>query len=559
MHCIALHWGWDAKQLFELFVNFGIVLTPLLYDAVFVFLRCCLLVQTGAFWTNFAMMPPTVSNKEGDKSAPPSHNDLSNHVISYPVAALPYALRWGFSQGLQISYPSFRRRIEPKIVSDIFAPDMTITVAERVAKREIPSHDLLSVTLRFHTKSANDSSYAASPSESMMDVYVVQGSPYMTTKFTGATPMVTPLSIFSQFGLVGVNSDGEKSISTFKVCSDLAVQGITGSQWQMKVTGTQFVLGQAEGLTWLLMASDPITMSLDCAGKRSLKATQKFSGVLRLAVLPPGSSISGTAAKQLMAHSSVYPTGGNVITKYKAGQSSVSSYIIKLNFVLRMNLCVWLSSFVISCWTDLGNCLSSIAFFFKPSKSQPDLAEVQFSYSVNGAATTSGNSTTQLLMLSLPHLTPILENEVLNSTEFDGQYKCIKGEMTPVKGNVLSFTEKLTSFEFTNNRRITDTNVLNLLRQTVARDMKLNPPTAIDSYGFGKEICRLANLALIASEVAEEDDNDLLDQILTMMRKYLKPWLEGTNKDALLYDVAFGGIITTLGLENKMADFGNGR
>jgi len=463
---------------------------------------------TGAFWTNFAMMPPAVSNKEGGNTAPPSYDDMHNRVISYPVAALPYAMRWGFMEGLQISYPSFHRKIEPKVVSDVFYPDMTMTVAEGIAKREIPSHDLLSATLRFYTNSADDSSYAASPTAaSTMDVYIVQGSPYVTTKYTGSTPMVTPLSIYSEFGAIGAGGN----MDTDGACNDLAVQGITGSQWQIKMTGTQFVLGQPEGLTWLLMASDSITLSLDCASKRSLKATQKFTGVLRLAVLPPGCTISGSAAKQLMAHSSVYPTGGNVITKYKAGQST----------------------------------------------SQSDLAEVQFSYTIDGA--TSGNSTTELLMLSLPHLTPILENEALDFTNFDGEYKCIKGKMTPVRGNILSFTEKLTSFGFTNKHRITDTNVLNLLKQTVARDLRLNPPTAEDSYGFGKEICRLANLALIASEVAEVDDDDLLDQALEMMKKYLKPWLDGTNKDALLYDSAFGGIITTLGLYNKMADFGNGR
>ncbi len=40
------------------------------------------------------------------------------------------------------------------------------------------------------------------------------------------------------------------------------------------------------------------------------------------------------------------------------------------------------------------------------------------------------------------------------------------------------------------------------------------------------------------------------------MKGYLAPWLEGRNPDALLYDTTYGGIVSTDGIKNEGADFG---
>ena len=42
------------------------------------------------------------------------------------------------------------------------------------------------------------------------------------------------------------------------------------------------------------------------------------------------------------------------------------------------------------------------------------------------------------------------------------------------------------------------------------------------------------------------------------LARALRPWIEGTNKDKIVFDKTYGGLVTSEGLEDKNADFGNG-
>ena len=159
-------------------------------------------------------------------------------------------------------------------------------------------------------------------------------------------------------------------------------------------------------------------------------------------------------------------------------------------------------------------------------------------------------------MYVLPHLAPLIEDVALDQEQFDGKLTCIKGEMTPVVGNELTYNETLTSLEFTTGRIIDDDGTKSLLRESLAEDIMLIPPQAEDSYGFGKEAARMANLVLIANEIEEFE---LQSNAASILKEHMIPWLIGENKNALLYDEDFGGVITTNGLADFMADFGNGR
>jgi endo-1,3(4)-beta-glucanase len=50
----------------------------------------------------------------------------------------------------------------------------------------------------------------------------------------------------------------------------------------------------------------------------------------------------------------------------------------------------------------------------------------------------------------------------------------------------------------------------------------------------------------------------LIHRLVTLLKQYLQPWLEGTNPNALLYDTLYGGIVSTNGLKDFGADFGQG-
>ena len=46
--------------------------------------------------------------------------------------------------------------------------------------------------------------------------------------------------------------------------------------------------------------------------------------------------------------------------------------------------------------------------------------------------------------------------------------------------------------------------------------------------------------------------------LVSMMKEYLAPWLEGSNPNALRYDQTYGGVVSTNGIKDQGADFGQG-
>jgi len=142
---------------------------------------------TGAFWTNL------VTGK------PPGTNGLS-----HPIVAYPYAFKWSESS-LQASYPVIRRKEESRSIYDVFQPDVSFETAEGVSNRHIMKFDVLSVTTRFYT---TDQGYWES--------YIVHGSPYITIKYSSATPILKAFSTFQKvmcpFDQDGNYYDGDESL-----------------------------------------------------------------------------------------------------------------------------------------------------------------------------------------------------------------------------------------------------------------------------------------------------------------------------------------------------------
>ena len=136
---------------------------------------------TGAFWTNLVIKPTADRN------------------FSYPIMSYPYAFKWNPSM-MQISYPPLRRLTDTISIRDIFNPDMTIGTEENIVKRNVVRFDPLSVTLRFYENQMDSEieqhSEEADPASTYWESYLVQGTPYITMKINGMTPVLTPLSIF---------------------------------------------------------------------------------------------------------------------------------------------------------------------------------------------------------------------------------------------------------------------------------------------------------------------------------------------------------------------------
>ena len=65
----------------------------------------------------------------------------------------------------------------------------------------------------------------------------------------------------------------------------------------------------------------------------------------------------------------------------------------------------------------------------------------------------------------------------------------------------------------------------------------------------------MGRLAVIADELGEDI---VASNVRRRMQKALEPWLKGANKNAIVYDAVWGGLVSTEGALSSGADYGNG-
>ena len=555
---------------------------------------------TGAFWTNLVLKSTT------------------DNGLSYPIFAYPYGYKWSASK-LLTSYPPLRRKIDSKSIRDVFQPDLTFGSAEEVLMRHVVSFDPLSVSVRFLNSEHQDRT-------SYWESYIVRGSPYVTIKYRAATPMISPLSnfksvmcprddsgnykdtptinkaqvgTFPQAAKTKNDTDGHQRLldvasGTWGVCS---MKSGGEPQADVTLTGVQFLFQTQENLTWLVFASSPITLIYDAAGKRTVKASEAFTGVLRFALVPPPVDDDGIASagssgihdsvqlsassgvKRLIYHASIYPVAGHVAWEFQKEKTSGS----------KSNLNQALSSVVGDGISSIGSTIGVIA---SGSTSSNKYATVKFEYDILSMSDTAQKSTdqpslkSQLLMLALPHHVDQMSTGLLKGDQFDLGYQCIKGMMQPVVGDSWQYEEALPTLGFDDDETLhglstMDDTVRDSILDQVKKDLVRVLPSFDESvYGFGKQTARLAQLVHIGHMLSlpsgktksnpsnEEEENEknsahpapgFVEDGLDALRKYVCTFLRDGQKDKLLFDSKFGGMVTNDGLEDTQADFGNGR
>jgi endo-1,3(4)-beta-glucanase len=213
------------------------------------------------------------------------------------------------------------------------------------------------------------------------------------------------------------------------------------------------------------------------------------------------------------------------------------------------------------------------------------------------------------------------EELLLQEDDFDLTYWSIKGQMVPVIGDSWAYEEELTFTAFGDDPSLEssqlsvnneskailalDQSIRDLLLQTVLSDLDVNlPDLSNGAYGAGKQIARLAQLAHIAQvvhaanvHVVDEEVNRIMNNTVTqpkpleaesslvpienaassvpteknkissgtsrkayaLLEKYLTLWLGDQKEKRLVYDAQLGGILSTKGMEDVNADFGNSR
>lgn len=346
-------------------------------------------------------------------------------------------------------------------------------------------------------------------------------------------------------------------------------------------------------MNWIVFSSEPISFVFDTRRKTDVYSAKAFKGTIRLAVIPPSSTIrdtnndmvqisSSTGLRRLIYHAAVYPVGGKVDYDFRDPTSDTTTT-------------TGATKNVISAVTS-GRTIASV---MKPSESTGSrIATVHFQFTTKtinsntNIASSAASTSTGLLMLALPHHVVYFTNgHLLDNEHFDLVYKCIKGNMTPVVGSSWSYDEPLLSLGFEHNiagvqQIFSEPNIRRLMLENLEKDLKIAPPTRDENiYGFGKQVARLAQLAHIADELdvgssgtAPRNDKSsnntqrtrraaTLDDRMVNIRKvatdklfnYLKLLLDNQLSDSLYFDAALGGLVSTDGIADWNADFGNGR
>jgi len=576
---------------------------------------------TGAFWTNL-VLPPT-----------------ADRGFSYPVVVYPYAYKWSDSF-LQVSYPEAHRKEEPKAIHDYFFPDLTFGTVESVWQRHITAFDALSVSLKFYLDERGGGS---------CDAHLVQGSPYITLVYKNASPTIRALSLFDtvvcpredeEFSQLIINdSNAEDSGSDnegdgaydhdddkrhrrleFGICSSARGGEDSNDSNKLYLRGVQFIMRSMEGLNYMVFSSEPIEFMYDIRSRTTVVAQNRFTGVLRIALIPTSSDgipaktpSVGTAGRasllnlkqnqtsssqvdgsiglqRLIYHAGVYPVSGSVSWSFRSSDGASTG----LKEAAEKTIAGAMGMTKVASISSSSSSKSSTPM---SSGRSSRIGTVNFQFSTETFSPPS--STTKpipLLMLALPHHAKSLSPHVqLGNDQFELVYRCIKGPLRPVLGASWNYDEPLPMVGFEKYEYSSEDNsrssaprreymnpaVRKEIVKSLDEDIKLALPTLDENvYGFGKQTARLAQLAHIAHQLhmgtnttaekkdldksssSEEDEDDVAavhDRAVKFLRNALEHFLSSSVSDFLVYDTNLGGIVTNDGLLSSGSDFGNGR
>lgn len=264
--------------------------------------------------------------------------------------------------------------------------------------------------------------------------------------------------------------------------------------------GVQYIITLGNYQKWLLFCSENVEFTLQ--GDTISAARRITTGYIRIAILPVANF--ELAFFTLLQYVQKYPTGGPI-----------------------------------SVINESNSISSDVVFQFK----------------------TVGSGL--LLMLALPHQIQIMTSPVDNEESRHVQsiftpIYCMKGKLKPVLGDSWKLTYPLKTVSW-NYALLNDQQLSIGQMDEIARNLLLDVknviPQSRDTYGFGKEIARMAQLAELADYLGMGDARQLA---INTIQTALTPWLNALNPNTLVYDTTYGGLVTSDGILNADSDFGNG-
>jgi len=523
-----------------------------------------------------------------------------------PITCPPYDFRVG-SAGLAVSYSSDRRNTaEPDRVYDEFSADITFSTststssAAAAAAELTPSlvaYDSLSATFQYSVSSSSQGGTGGGGV--VMTAPLVKGSPYVTVEYSSSAAggsgdgswsavlttassftKATPLSLEEAAAAAAASGDDGDDGGSSPLCSanpGCASLGLAGDCCPPSPGGTALgccgegagaggggddsegvalnqatralFLELASGQRWAVFASEP---SLDVIwSAQAVSFTLPAGGrlVLRLAVVP----LAGGGEPSLIAHRGAYPTAGHVS------------------------------------WTTTADDDDDPA-----ALSESDVATVEFQWDTAPLYTddADGSPAFELAMMPLPHHLDAMAlrqglqksgdvpmvSSVSSSSSSGGtlaaveaatpRFACMKGaklglvagsswhldfKLEPLTWNALSGTLDDTLHTHTGSAH----GSRDAIRTQARADLHEHTPEflAESSYTFGKQASRLARLALVSAQLEDELTSS---EAVARLTSELDPWLLGSNRNSLVYDLTWGGLVTTDGVASQGADYGMG-
>jgi len=150
-----------------------------------------------------------------------------------------------------------------------------------------------------------------------------------------------------------------------------------------------------------------------------------------------------------------------------------------------------------------------------------------------------------LLMLALPHhmqsmVSPDNDESRAAQLVYSPIY-CMKGKLKAIVGDSwkMQYVLAQVGWNYALADKLSNAQ-LDSIAYWLQQEVKTIIPSAADTYGFGKEIGRMARLALIADNLGIADARQTA---VSNLETSLNPWLQGVNPDALLFDRTWGGVI----------------
>lgn len=176
-------------------------------------------------------------------------------------------------------------------------------------------------------------------------------------------------------------------------------------------------------------------------------------------------------------------------------------------------------------------------------------------YDNDDTNSTDADAGSDLLMLSLPHHQATFVNPQIVPLTID----TLLGEMIAVSGSTWTMRTASVPSSYTSFRtpRSVAPSRVEALKVQLLKDIQSAAQAGEpDPYGFGKSLSKLGRMALMGEEIGL--DASLIHDLVSKMKTFVQPWLDGSNPDALLYDQTYGGVVSTNGVKDPAQDFGQG-